>query len=165
LPFVKQENTGVESSYYSKLSIPYQCRNGLLETVGELLLVKGITPEIFDCISGYVTVYGDGKININYAPELILESLSEQMDATLAQLIIDRRKFKSFESITELRDLPGMTDSIYSSIKDVITVDQADQHYHVTSRADADHHVRVVTAILERNEKTKSVNVVLYKEL
>jgi general secretion pathway protein K len=165
LPFIKQENTGVESSYYSQLSVPYQCRNGLLETTGELLLVKGITPQVFDCMSDYLTIYGNGKIDINCASKLVLESLSEKMDATLAKLIIDRRRFKFFESIVELKDLPGMTDSIYNSIKNMITVDQADQYYHVTSRANVDHLVRVATAILKRNEKTKSVDVILYKEL
>ena len=165
LPFIEQENSGAESSYYNQLKLPYQCRNGLLETTGELLLVKGMTSQIFDRISNYVTVYGDGKINVNCATELILESLSEKMDATLAKLIIDRRKFKPFESVTDLRDLPCMTDSIYNSIKNEITVDQTNQHYHVTSRANIDHFVRVVTAILKRNEKTKSLDVVLYKEL
>ena len=58
-----------------------------------------------------------------------------------------------------------MTDSIYNSIKNSITVDQTNQHYHVTSRANVDHLVRVATAILKRNEKTKSVDVILYKEL
>ena len=165
LPFIKQENTGAESTYYSQLSDPYQCRNGLLETVGELLLVKGITPQVFDCMNDCLTIYGDGKINVNCAPQLVLESLSEKMDATLAKLIIDRRRFEFFESVTELKDLPGMTDSIYDSIKNVITVDQTNQYYHVTSRANVDHLVRVVTAILKRNENTKSFDVILYKEL
>ncbi len=165
LPFIKRENSGTESSYYRQLKPSYQCRNGLLETTGELLLIKGITSQVFNCISDYITVYGDGKINVNCAPQLILESLSEKVDASLAKLIIDRRKFKPFESVAELRDLPGMTDSIYNSIKNVITVDQASQHYHVTSQANVDHNVRAVTAILKRNEKTKSVDVILYEEL
>ncbi|WP_020475518.1 type II secretion system protein GspK [Zavarzinella formosa] len=35
---------GAESQYYSSLSPPYQCKNGPLDTIEELLLVKGVTP-------------------------------------------------------------------------------------------------------------------------
>jgi hypothetical protein len=38
--------TGAESEYYQSLQPPYQCKNGPFETVEELLLVKGMTPEL-----------------------------------------------------------------------------------------------------------------------
>ena len=165
LPFIKNDNLGAESSYYSQLKPPYKCRNKSLETTEELLLIKGITPHIFDRIRDYLTVYGDGKINVNCAPKLVLESLSENMDAALAQLIIDRRKFKPFESIAELRDIPGMTDGLYQAISKVTTVEPKDQYYHVTSHGDNGHLDRTVTAILRRNTETKNIDVILYKEL
>lgn len=165
LTFIKNDNLGAESSYYSQLKPPYKCRNKSLETTEELLLVRGITPQIFDRIHDYLTVYGDGKININCAPKLILESLSENMDAALAQLIIDRRKLKPFESIAELRDIPGMTDGLYQAINKVTTVEPTDQYYHVTSRGEVGSHGRTVTAILRRNTETKSIDMILYKEL
>jgi len=165
LPFIKNDNMGAESSYYSQLKPPYRCRNKSLETTEELLLVKGITPQIFDRICDYLTVYGDGKINVNCAPKLILESLSENMDPTLAQLIIDRRNFKPFESIAELRDMPGMTDGLYRAINKVTTVKTTDQYYHVTSRGDVGSLGRTVTAILRRNTEIKNIDVILYKEL
>jgi general secretion pathway protein K len=165
LQFIKNDNLGAESGYYSQLKPPYKCRNKSLETTEELLLVKGITPQIFNRIRDYLTVYGDGKINVNCALKLVLESLSENMDPTLAQLIIERRKLKPFESITELRDIPGMTDSLYMAINKVATVDPTNQYYHVTSRGEVGSHVRTVTAILRRNTETKSIDVILYKEL
>ncbi len=165
LPFIKNDNLGAESSYYSQLKPPYRCRNKSLETTEELLLVKGITPQIFDRIRDYLTVYGDGKINVNCAPKLVLESLSENMDPTLAQLIIDWRKFKPFESIAGLRDMPGMTDGLYQAINKVTTVEPTDQYYHVTSRGDVGSLDRTVTAILRRNAETKNIDVILYKEL
>ena len=165
LTFIKNDNLGAESSYYSQLKPPYRCRNKSLETTEELLLVKGITPQIFDRIRDYLTVYGDGKINVNCAPKLVLESLSENMDAALAQLIIDRRKFKPFESIAELRDMPGMTDGLYQAISKVTTVEPTDQYYHVTSQGEASSLGRTVTAILRRNTETKNIDVILYKEL
>ena len=37
---------GAESDYYLSLSTPYYCRNAPLTTVDELMLVKGVTPEL-----------------------------------------------------------------------------------------------------------------------
>ena len=37
---------GAESDYYSSLSPPYAAKNGQLETVEELLLVRGVTPQL-----------------------------------------------------------------------------------------------------------------------
>ena len=165
LPFIQHENMGAESSYYSKLQVPYRCKNALLNTTEELLLVRGITQEVFERICDYVTVYGEGKININSASRQVIECLSEKMDAVLAEMIIDRREFKPFDSIEELRDVPGMTDSIYYTIKKTATIESKDQYYHVISQGNADRLSRATVAILERNMKTKNVEVVLYKEL
>jgi type II secretory pathway component PulK len=114
-----------------------------------------------DCL----TVYGDGKININAASKLMLAILSEEMDRALAQVIIERRRFKPFEAVAELRELPGMTDSLYNAISRTLTVDPTDRYLTVTSRGDVDSLCRTVTAILRMNEKTKSVEVVFYKEV
>jgi len=164
LPFIQHENLGAESSYYNKLQVPYSCKNAPLDTTEELLLVKGITREVFDRICDYVTVYGDGKININSASRQVIECLSEKMDAVLAEMIIDRREFKPFDSIEELRDVPGMTDGIYNNIKKTATVGSTDQYYHVISQGNVDQLSRTTVAILERNMETKNVEVVLYKE-
>jgi len=165
LPFVKHQNLGAESAHYEKLETPYPCRNAPLDTTEELLLVKGLTPQVFNRLCDYVTVYGDGKININCAPRQVIESISEKMDPALAQMIIEQRKFKPFDSITELRDVPGMTDGIYDAIKKTATVTPTDQYYLVTSQGNVDNVSSIIIAILTRNMKTKNVDVILYKEL
>jgi len=165
LPFVKHKNLGAESDYYSRLSPSYRCRNAPVETIDELLAVKGFSPEVLERLRDCLTVYGDGKININAASEFMLASLSEKMDRALAQVIIERRRFEPFEAVAQLRDLPGMTDSLYNAISRTLTVDPTDRYYTVTSRGDVDRLGRTVTATLRMNEKTKSVQVILYKEL
>ena len=164
LPFIKHKNSGAESSYYAGLVPPYKCRNAPFDIVEELLLVKGITPECFNRLRNYVTVYGDGKININYAPKRVIESLSGKMDAALAQMIINRRKFKPFDSITELRDVPGMTDSIYYTIKKTAAVSPTTQYYYVTSHGNVGRLSSTIVAVVRKNVKSKNVEVVLYKE-
>jgi general secretion pathway protein K len=164
LPFIKHEKSGAESAHYMNLETPYRCNNAQFEATEELLLVKGITQDVFERIRDYVTVYGDGKININCASKRVIESLSEKMDPVLTRMIIDRRKIKPFDSIMELRDVPGMTDSIYNTIRNTITVSPSDEYYHAISQAKVGHRNCTVMAILRKNMKTKNVEVILYRE-
>jgi type II secretory pathway component PulK len=123
-----------------------------------------MTQEIFDRVSDYLTVYGDGEININYASTLVLRSLSEEMDSALAQLIVDRRKLEPFESVAELRALPGMRDSLYNTIRRSTTVKPASDHCLVISQGSVDRLKRTVVAILNKNVATKNIDTILYKE-
>src|SRR5262249_10422864 len=38
--------SGAENDYYQSLSQPYSCKNGPLDSLEELLLVKGVTPQL-----------------------------------------------------------------------------------------------------------------------
>jgi general secretion pathway protein K len=165
LPFIEHENSGAESDYYRSLTPPYRCRNTSFETTEDLLLLKGVTQQVFDCLQDFITVRGDGKININWASKHVIQSLSESMDPVLAQMIIDRRKIKPFGSVMELREIPGLTDSIYQAIEKIVTVSPTKQYYRVTSEGTADGLSRTTVSILARNMETKNVDVILYKEL
>ncbi len=165
LPFVEHENSGAESDYYSNLIPPYRCRNNSFEMTEDLLLIKGVTQQIFGCLRDFITVRGDDKININWASKHVIQSLSESMDPVLAQMIIDRRKIKPFGSVMELRDIPGMTDSIYQAIEKTVTVSSTKQYYRVISQGTADGLNSTTVAVLARNMETKNVDVILYEEL
>ena len=131
----------------------------------DLLLIKGVTQQVFGCLRDFITVRGDYKININWASKHVIQSLSENMDPVLAQMIIDRRKIKPFGSVMELRKIPGMTDSIYQAIEKTVTVSPTKQYYRVTSEGTVDGFTCTTVAILGRNMETKNVDVILYKEL
>jgi len=81
---------GTESRYYEFLTPPYRCKNGGFETMEELCLVKGVTPELFSKMPDYFTVYGRGKVNINTACNEILKSVG--MGDGLTGQIIEFRK-------------------------------------------------------------------------
>jgi general secretion pathway protein K len=72
---------GAESSYYLGLPYPYRAKNDLFDTVGELRLVRGVTPEVYGKLRPFVTVLSSGKVNINTAPKEVLMSLSAGSDA------------------------------------------------------------------------------------
>lgn len=56
----------------------------------ELLLIEDITEDTFKKIKDYITVYGEGKVNINTAPGPVLYALG--MDEDLINIIMEYRK-------------------------------------------------------------------------
>jgi DNA uptake protein ComE-like DNA-binding protein len=96
---------GAESDYYSTLEPPYGARNGPLETVEELLLVQGMTPELLfgeANVASYLTIYsaegiagvdGKPKINVNQNELRQLHtSLRSALDEEQANYIIAYRQ-------------------------------------------------------------------------
>ncbi len=88
---------GAESDdYYLKLPVPYRAHNANLESVSELLQIKGVTPEIYYGRDGkpglvdLVTVKTPGPINMNTArPEVLrAQGLS---DAEIIDIVQSRR--------------------------------------------------------------------------
>ena len=74
---------GAESEdYYLKLPLPYRSKNGNLDSITELLQVKGVTPAIFNGVGGkpglaaYVTVKSPGQVNLNTASCVVLRALT-----------------------------------------------------------------------------------------
>ena len=45
------------------------------EVLEELLLVEGMTDEVFQALQPFITVYTDGKVNLNTAPREVLKAL------------------------------------------------------------------------------------------
>jgi general secretion pathway protein K len=74
---------GAESDdYYLKLPMPYRARNANLESITELLQIKGITPAIYNGtkehpgLASLVTVRGAGNtVNVNTAGATVLTAL------------------------------------------------------------------------------------------
>lgn len=77
------EPGGAENEdYYSKLDRPYKCRNADFVCVEEILLVKGVNVDIYKSVSNLITVYGDGRINLNTAPDKVLIAIGLSQPAT-----------------------------------------------------------------------------------
>jgi hypothetical protein len=77
---------GAESDYYEDLDTPYESKNYKFESLEELLLVRGVTPELFEKVKPFITIYGTGVVNINTAPREVLLGLG--MDDSLADKIM-----------------------------------------------------------------------------
>ena len=93
---------GAEDSFYRDRG--YSCKNGPLDTLEEMLLIRGVTEEIFygnrerSGISSYLTVYGTHEININTAPIPVLLALSFDMTEDLAEQMDEFRRDEGNEA-------------------------------------------------------------------
>lgn len=85
--FLSHPSYGAEDDYYEDLKLSYGAKDQSFEVLQELLLVRGITPEIYDRIKNYVTVFGSGSVNINTASGPVLMALGLSED--LAKKILD----------------------------------------------------------------------------
>lgn len=101
--------SGAESSYYEDLDPPYASRNGPMQDLNELLLIKGITPQIYygsqeaPGLASFMTVHGmtmgagtafswPGRINVNTADVPVLAALLGLENQELAQAIVEFRQ-------------------------------------------------------------------------
>lgn len=104
---------GAEDDYYRSLDLPYDCKDAKFQIVEELLLVRGMTPEIFSRIKDLITVYGEGQININTASLPVFQALG--LEENFAERIIEHRQGNDettgteddniFESVGDIRDV------------------------------------------------------------
>jgi general secretion pathway protein K len=106
--------SGAEDEYYLSLPVPYRARNAPLDTLEELLLVKGITPAILfgnseqKGIIYYLTIYGtSSKININAASREVLAALPG-LTPEVVQRIIDQRESGEFKSVQDIQAITGL---------------------------------------------------------
>jgi general secretion pathway protein K len=122
---------GAEDDYYLSLPVPYKAKNGNFETIDELLLVKGMTPEIlygnivnperrseldaqpawerqvapgeYLGVARYLSVFGAGQVNLNTAGPEVLMALG--LTAVEVRLALDRRSHHPFISTTDFTNL------------------------------------------------------------
>ncbi len=71
----RNHGRGAETEHYENLRKPYKAKNGPLENINELLLIKGFTPEIVAKLNPHVTLYGTGQINLNTASPITFEAI------------------------------------------------------------------------------------------
>ncbi len=120
-PDSDEQPLGAESPYYLGLPHPYPAKNGPLDSLDELLLIKGFDSEVVAILAPHVTVYGSDRINVNSASKEVLLALSDQMDEAAVKRIIDTRQEQPFKNLQQLQQLPGM-ETLYGAIYTYIDV-------------------------------------------
>ncbi|HNY50773.1 MAG TPA: type II secretion system minor pseudopilin GspK [Smithella sp.] len=107
---------GAENSYYTSLETPYEAKNAPIDCIEELLMVRGVTAELFygtkekAGLAGFITADSDGLVNINTAPKMVLRALAEEIDSDRADRMDEYRKQagNDLSVVTWYKRVPGM---------------------------------------------------------
>lgn len=160
---------GAENGYYRSLEAPYACGNGPIDSLGQLRLVKGMTDALFfgsddsgSGISNHLTVYGDGRININTADPLVLRALSDDIDTDMVQdMMVYRLDEKNDLTDPEwYRKIPGMGHVTIDP--DLIKTSSDTFEVRSAGMAEAESMTRQVTAVVRRKD-SPSIQIVAWK--
>jgi general secretion pathway protein K len=108
---------GAENEYYQSLKEPYDCKNGPFDSVEELLLVRGVTPELYYGkkkkegdedkeervgLKDIFSIYAAGEqIDINSASLPVLRVVLG-LPTEVCRLLIKARQEKGFENFQDL---------------------------------------------------------------
>jgi general secretion pathway protein K len=113
--------SGGEDSAYSDADPPYRTANALITSPSELMAVSGFDRKTYAKVAPYVTVLPAGtKLNVNTASDVVLASLSDDIDISKAQSLVEERadaEFldidKTFEDLVEpdvLKRIDGVSE-------------------------------------------------------
>ena len=142
---------GAESAYYQSQRPAYRAANSPLQSLADLRLVKGFTPDIIDRLSRYVTVYpleGNAPININTADPVVIQALDAAITQSIAMEVVQGRPFKnkvadvdrisSFQAIGQRLRSDYDVKSEFFSARLAITVNEATKTALAVLRRDPD---------------------------
>jgi general secretion pathway protein K len=171
------EMDGAEDDYYMSLERPYHCKNGPLDSLEELLLVKGVTPELFygtkdrPGIAPYISVFGeDGKININTADPkypkadpMLLMSLHDHMTKAIAEDMADYRIDADEDQLSSSKwyEKAGVPGYIDLSKGGIITTKSS--HFQIISIGHFGDVTKSVKAVVKRDPDKQDFQILSWK--
>jgi general secretion pathway protein K len=154
---------GAESNYYRGLDKPYPARNGPMETIAELRLIRGFTDEVLRKLGArrvggivdpatnlYLTALplpqgGGWQVNLNTAPPAILSSLTREV-GQFADLIVQLRAQHRIEKITDLQQL-GISGEALQDFQRLATL--TSRYYSVEARGTVGDMVKQITTLIQ----------------
>ena len=158
---------GAENIYYEGLEEPYACKNAPLDCIDEILMVKGIAGDLYygtdekPGIAKYLTVYGEGKININTAPKPVLTVLADGITDEMVSNMDEYRRDEENDLSGSLwyRKVQGM---------DGITIDPElitakSNIFRIRSTGYLNGISRSVSGTIERQNNNKTVRILSWK--
>ncbi len=165
---------GAENDYYHSLKDPYDCKNGNLDSVEELLLIRGITPELFYGkkekskegggakeesigLKDIFSVYSTGEqIDINSTSLPVLRIVLG-LPLEVCRLMLKAREEKGFENIEELKQrVPDVVPFLGEAGK-FILFGGMNPYYTVEARGKSDggNSVRGIRAVIKVDLRDK----------
>jgi general secretion pathway protein K len=160
---------GAEDDFYK--SRGYQCKNGPLDSLDELLSIKGFDRELVidNKLKDYLTVSPtDGRINVNTAPLEVLQAVLGTKTTGLTQPlnesdVADLHRYREEHELKTTKDIASaikISQDQLARITPLIKVNSS--YFRVTSRYTIGKVIKTVEAVLRRDAST--VTTVSWRE-
>ena len=160
----KPEPAGAESLYYQTLRPSYRAANAPLQTLLELRLIKGMTPDIIAKLSKLVTVYpqeGESKVNVNTADPLVLQALDPRITQGVAGDIVQARPFKTIQEL----DRASTFEDIGKELRAQNLYDIKSDLFSARMMVRVNEVIRNATVVLRRDPNNGTGTVLYYRVL
>jgi general secretion pathway protein K len=144
---------GAENEFYQSLKEPYDCKNGDFDSVEELMLVRGITPELFYGQKIKREGSGEKEETIGLKDIFSLYALGEQIDINSASLpvlrvvltlplevcrqIIKAREDKGFENFPDLLQRVPELSPFSAEVQKLIVFGGTNPYYTIEAKGKA----------------------------
>jgi general secretion pathway protein K len=142
---------GAENNYYQSLKEPYACKNGDLSSIEELLLIRGVTSDLFNGRRGkggeegskgdsiglkdIFCIYSPmGQIDINSAPPAVLRAVLG-VPLEIARRIVKAREEKGFENQPDLLQRVPELVPLFGEVATLIVFQSTTPYYTIESKA------------------------------
>ncbi|OGW47626.1 MAG: hypothetical protein A2V62_03545 [Nitrospirae bacterium RBG_19FT_COMBO_58_9] len=158
------EAAGAESLYYQTQRPSYRAANAPLQTLLELRLIKGVTPEIIEKLSKVVTVYpqeGESRVNLNTADSLVIQALDPRITQSIAADIIQARPFKTIQDL----DRVGSFEAVGKELRLQNLYDIKSDLFLARMIVSVNEVTRNATVVLQRNPNTGTGAVLYFRVL
>ena len=145
------EPDGAESSYYQTLRPPYKASNAPLQSLDELLMVKGLTPDMLARIRKFVTVYpgqGETKVNLNTADPRVIRALDSRITQSMAGEIVQGRPYRNLQDLDRISGF----EPIAKELRLTQAYDVKSQYFGVRGTVRVNETVRAAQAVVRRDE-------------
>ncbi len=152
-------DNGSEKFSYERAGLAYGPKNTAFEFIGEVRFVKGMTEEIFAAIEPYITVYGDGKVNLNFADEELMKTMGIYPDSA-AKILELRRGVDGIEGTGD-DEVFTNTQEVYDRLKSSFLLSEP-EHQSLQAMTASNyftfqpHCLKIVAEALLVNEKARS---------
>jgi general secretion pathway protein K len=91
---------GAEDDAYARFDPPYRTSNTIITSPSELLAMNGVDFESYQLLLPYVSALPSGTmLNVNTASDLVLASLSDEIDLSRSASLIEERNGANFSDI------------------------------------------------------------------
>ncbi|HEY5683585.1 MAG TPA: type II secretion system minor pseudopilin GspK [Sulfuricaulis sp.] len=133
---------GAEDIDYLQMKTPYRAANQPLQSVEELRLIRGFTPENIEKLLPWVTALPQPtEINVNTAPQEVLAAVFYTLPASVVEQLYQQRPYKDqaklttkLQELTEGKTLPPVHMGVKSSYFE-ITIETLFGRYQRTTQA------------------------------